>query len=153
MLVGRPGAGGAPGPVPQAAIRSAAVTTTPNFLRWIIPLVPPLVPASRQVGDGQAMLPFPDQPAAPPTSHERLRGGGREILLRDDEVSPRVQRNDIPRVGPDVDHIADLTECADLVGANERSRLAEVDLLGPGREHAPSPHDRPGDGAPPQGRR
>src|SRR3972149_3628783 len=129
MLVGRAGVGGAAGPA-QAAIRSAALTATPSFLRWIIPLVPPLVPASRQVGDGQAMLPFPDQPDCPATSDERLRGGGREILLRDDEVSPRVQRNDIPRVGPDVDHIADLTECADLVGANERSRLAGRDLFG-----------------------
>src|SRR3990170_5051683 len=141
MLVGRSGVGEAAGPA-QAAIRSAALTATPSFLRWIIPLVPPLVPASRQVGDGQAMLPFPDQPDCPTTSHERLRGGGREILLRDDEVSPRVERNDIPRIGPDVNDVADASQRADLVGRRLRVGFHHADLLRADREETVLAEDR-----------
>src|SRR6266508_117470 len=99
-------AGGAEGL--GVAAPAQAETTRPNAARTPsgarVFMVLLLVPSA---GDGKIVLPLPYEPDSLALSRKRLHGGGRQILLGDDELSARVEGHDVARIGAKVDHTSD----------------------------------------------
>ena len=56
------------------------------------------------------MLSLPDEADSLAFLGERLGRGRRKVLLGDDELGPRVQRDDVAGVGPEIDDGADAPE-------------------------------------------
>src|SRR5262245_26296230 len=124
-------------PPPHAATTRATTPSAPRNLRFFM-LPPPVDPrldrpplAELPVPDGQVVLAPPREPDLPALRFERLHRRGREVLLRDDELPARVQRHDIARIRPQVDHVADRAKGRELVRPGCRVGIDEPDLLGP----------------------
>ncbi len=71
------------------------------------------------------MTAFPDQSDAATPSRERLTGRRVQVLLGHDQLDAGVERNDIPRVGADVDDFRHPTMGADLVRVEGAILVAE----------------------------
>src|SRR5438034_11029968 len=133
------GAADGDAPPPQAEATRPTAARPPNRERRFMLLL--LVPSA---GDGKVVLPLPDEPDSLALCRERLHRGGRQVLLGDDELSTRIERHDVARVGAEVDHAADSAGGRRLVGAHVRIGIAEVDLLGTNGERPLGADDRPG---------
>src|SRR4029077_5807439 len=94
-------------PPEHAEAMIAAPAINPSNCRVLI------VPSSSEtlrsdpVGDGQIVLSLPYQPDSLALQRERLGRGRREILPSDDELGPRVERDDETRVGAEIDGVPD----------------------------------------------
>src|SRR5262245_39521096 len=86
------------------------------------------------VCDGKLVLSLPDEADSLAFLGERLGRGRREILLRDDELRARVERDPVARIGPQIRDCPDAARRGAFIAANGRVGFGQVDLLGADRE-------------------